>query len=153
MSSDVTFYTFCHWNSTGQLVPFPQNKGCLHPVGKWWVIAFFRLVIPCNLSFIMGPLSLFSRVIISTLRIPSKTGLVLLRKDWKKWKKVTCLLRSYTWRLQFCRSPTMQRYSLLCLVLAKEKGTPVSMEWWNEFWAQAFASHDWLKHWILRVMN
>lgn len=62
--------------------------------------------------FIMGSLSLFSRVIISILKIPSKTGLVLLRKDWKKWKKVTCQLQSYTWRLLFYRNPTMQRYSV-----------------------------------------
>lgn len=40
MPGDGTFFTFCHWNPTGELVPFPQNKGCLHPVGKQWVTVF-----------------------------------------------------------------------------------------------------------------
>lgn len=127
----------CHFHRTKVVYTQLENSESLY---------FSRLVSPWNLSFITGPLSLFSRVIISTLTIPSKTGLVLLRKGWKKWRKVTCLLQSYTWRLQFSRSPTMPRYSLLCLLLAEEKGTPFSMEWWNDFWAPTFASHGWLKH-------
>ena len=103
--------------------------------------------------FIMDPLSLFSRVIISILRIPSKTGLVLLRKDWKKWKKVTCQLQSYTWRLLSYKNPMMQRYSLVCLLLIKEKGTPFSMQWWNSFGAQTLASHDWQTDWMLTVVS
>lgn len=153
MLSAVTFYTFCHWNPTGGACAISTEQRLFTPFGKQWVTAFFRLVIPCNLPFTTGPLSLCSRVIISTLTIPSKTGLVLLRKDWKKWKKVTCLLQSCTWRLQFSRSPTMLRYSLLCLLLAKGKGAPCSREWGNDFWAQTCARHDWLKHWILRVMS
>lgn len=137
----------------GSSCHFHRIKVVYTQLGNSESLYFCGLVIPCNLSFITGPLSLFSRVIISTLTIPSKTGLVLLRKDWRKWRKVTCLLQSYTWRLQFSKSPTMPRYSLLCLFLAEEKGTPSSMEWWNDFWAQTSASHDWVKHWILRVMN
>lgn len=114
---------------------------------SWKTVSHFNftdLPFLATVCFITGPLSLFCRVIISILRIPSKTGLVLLRKDWKKWKKVTCQLQSYTWRLLFYRNPTMQRYSLM-LLLIKKKGTPFSTQWWNDFKAQTFVSHNWLK--------
>lgn len=95
---------------------------------SWKTVSHSILLSCCSLlhCFIMGPLSPFSRVIISILRIPSKTGLVLLRKDWKKWKKVTCQLQSYTWRLLFCKNPMMQRYLLVGLLLIKEKWFPLA---------------------------